>query len=344
MQVAAVILAAGASTRFGSQKQLVRIGGRTMLENVVDRAREVGLERVIAVVPPGLAIPDGVVRVVNDEPEAGLSRSLRLGLAAVPPDADAALILLGDEPLLEAEALLEALLLAEEGAEIVATRAGDRLGPPVVLARTRFDLADAAREDHGLGPLLRGQPGLRIVELDRAPRDIDTPADLAAATEVCPGCGERFAPMPDGPTHAYIGASPACWAAYSEVLAREFNDPAYFAPHRFTVDAYAAQHPGEDDRRQRQSVAVHLVGICHWLEHGMSTEEVISATQRILSVPRDWPWMEPPTAYSMTVLDVLAATSAAEHLELVRAWAASVWESWSAHHDAIRAWASEALR
>ena len=50
--------------------------------------------------------------------------------------------------------------------------------------------------------------------------------------------------MSDGPTHPYYGCSPACWARYGEVLAREFQDPAYFGLHQLTVDAYAVQHPG----------------------------------------------------------------------------------------------------
>ncbi len=46
----------------------------------------------------------------------------------------------------------------------------------------------------------------------------------------------------------------------------------------------------------------------------------------------------------MTVADVLRATSGEEHVRLTRAWAASVWEAWAAHHATVRAWAGEALR
>ncbi|HEY6608241.1 MAG TPA: nucleotidyltransferase family protein [Candidatus Limnocylindria bacterium] len=179
MQAAAVILAAGASTRFGSPKQLALIDGRTMLEMVAATATTAGLSPVLAVVPPGLDVPDGVVPVVNDRPEDGISRSIRLGLAAVPAGVEAALILLGDEPLMDVEAIRRAIAPARDhGAEIVATRVGDRLGPPVLVVRDRFDLADAAKEDHGLGPMLRHLSGVKVVEMSASPIDVDTPEDL----------------------------------------------------------------------------------------------------------------------------------------------------------------------
>ena len=74
----------------------------------------------------------------------------------------------------------------------------------------------------------------------------------------------------DGPTHRYIGASAGCWALYGEVLAREYGDYALYVPvHRLTVDAYAAQHPGEASRRAVQSVAVHLIRLHFRLERDL---------------------------------------------------------------------------
>ena len=81
----------------------------------------------------------------------------------------------------------------------------------------------------------------------------------------CPGCGLDL-PEHDGPTHAYIGASPACWALYGELLAREYGELRYPPSHRLTVDVYAIQHPGGGERRAIQSVAVHLMALCLVLE------------------------------------------------------------------------------
>jgi molybdenum cofactor cytidylyltransferase len=177
MSTAAVILAAGASSRFGSPKQAARIGGRTMLELIAEVAREAELAPVIAVVPPGVPVPAFVVPDVNPDAEAGISHSLRLGLAAVPIEAGAAVVLLGDEPGLTVQAIRA--VLGATG-DVVATRAGDRLGPPVLLRRHRFGLADAAVGDGGLGPILRRLPGLTVIAMDTPLADVDTPADLSA--------------------------------------------------------------------------------------------------------------------------------------------------------------------
>lgn len=344
MQVAAIILAAGASTRFGSPKHEVRIGGRTMLEHVAAAASEAGLTPLLALVPPGSELPGGVLAVINDAPEQGISRSVRLGLSAVPPEADGAVLLLGDEPLMTSEAIVELLVAAGPGAPVAATQAGQRLGPPVFLRRDRFGLADAATGDEGLGRTLRAQPDIVVVEAGREPMDIDTPAQLDALAPPCPGCGARFFASIEGPTHEYMLSSPGCWAAFTELAAREFGDPAYGALHRHVVDAYAVQHPGHGDRRARQSVAVHLIGLCHWLEHGLTAAALTPITQRLTGEPREWPFLAPPKAYTVTAVDVLAATSRSAHVSLVRAWAESVWGAWSTHHELVRAWAREVLR
>ncbi len=181
MEIAAVILAAGASSRFGSPKQVARIGGRTMLGAVAATARDAGLRPVIAVVPPGLAVPADVVPVLNDAPTAGLSRSLRLGLAAVPPECDGAVVLLGDQPTLSPDTIRAVLAAAAAERPIVAASEGGRAAPPVLLRRDAFELADDAVGDEGLRAILTGRPEIVTrVEVGALPPDVDTPADLAA--------------------------------------------------------------------------------------------------------------------------------------------------------------------
>ena len=116
--------------------------------------------------------------------------------------------------------------------------------------------------------------------------DVDTTEDLERITEPCPGCGARYLPQVLDETHPYLGASPACWATFGEVLAREFGDIKFGRVHRQSVDVYAVQHPGTDDRRQRQSVALHLIGLCHWLEHDIEFDRLNAITQRLANGDR----------------------------------------------------------
>lgn len=345
MSTAAVILAAGASRRFGSPKQLAAIGDRTMLEVVVDAARGAGLAPIIVVVPTALSVPTGVIRVTNDRPAEGLSVSLRLGISAVPSEVDEVVILLGDTPTVSAASIRDLASAPRDGRAVLATHADGRLGPPVVLERRAFDLVAEAEGDAGLRDVLgRRRELITPFSVAAAHLGVDTPADLAASVEVCPGCRSVFRSQPHLETHPYIGASPACWAAFGGLMAREFSDPSYGAVHRHTVDVYAAQHPGVDGRRQRQSVAVHLVAICGWLEHEMGPDALLPMTTRLTDYKREWPRLEPPTAYELAVLDVLRARTGAECRDLVRAWGTAVWNAWSSHQPQVREWTADAMR
>ena len=344
MQVAAAVLAAGASTRFGAPKHEVLLAGEPMYVMAARTAHAAGLEPVLVVVPSETVVPPELVPVVNDDPDAGLSRSVQLGVAAVPPECDAVVLLLGDEPTISGDDLAAVVAAATGERSVVATRAGDRIGPPVLLMRDAFDLVEGLRGDEGLRSLLRGDPAeVTVVERPVPLADIDTPADLEALAPRCPGCGVRVPGPADGPTHEYIESSPGCWAVFNELLAREFGDASYGRVHRHTVDVYAVQHPGTNDRRQRQSVALHLIGLCHWLEHDLEQDRLNAITQRLATQERDWHWLEPPSTYDMTGVDVLRARSGAEHRELVRAWAQSTWHAWAEHHAQVRAWAADAL-
>jgi len=140
-------------------------------------------------------------------------------------------------------------------------------------------------------------------------------------------------------------SSPACWAAYGEVLAREYGDPAYWRLHRMTVDAYAVQHPGSVSRQAIQSVAVHLCRLCIILEEGFSIEHANDAMLAIQKVGHQFRWLEPPRSRGeVTVADVLAATTADEHLGQVERWAKSCWASWAEHHATIRSWLPVEIR
>jgi CTP:molybdopterin cytidylyltransferase MocA len=178
MQTAAVILAAGASTRFGSPKQLARFGAGSVLDAVVRLARDAGLRPIVVVLPSSVPPPADVTAVINDAPEEGMSRSLRLGLAAVPREATAAVILLGDQPTVS-PAVVAQVVQSRGERPIVAARAAGLLGPPVLLERSAFGMAAATTGDEGLRHLIRGNRHLVTpVEVGEHAPDVDTPADL----------------------------------------------------------------------------------------------------------------------------------------------------------------------
>ena len=158
----------------------------------------------------------------------------------------------------------------------------------------------------------------------------------------CPGCGVVL-PAFDGPAHAYIGASPACWARFGELLAREFQEPEWFRPHQITVDAYAAQHPGEPGRRSIQSVALHLITLGMVLERDLDPADAPALHRRMAHRP-EFTWLEPPSMEGrLNVIDALRARSPDEHERRVRAWGADVWEAWSPHHDRVWEWLEVSL-
>lgn len=160
---------------------------------------------------------------------------------------------------------------------------------------------------------------------------------MPAPFEPCIGCG-ALVTVSDGPTHAYIGASPGCWQLYGEVLAKEYGEYRNPPVHRLTVDAYAAQHPGEPGRRSSQSVAVHLVGLHLILDRGFTPGRATRALGQLIDQLAPFPWLPPPADLgALTVLEVHAASNLDEHSERVEQWARSVWNAWSMHHQTVAA-------
>ncbi len=181
--IGSVILAAGASRRFGSPKQLAMVDGRTLLEHAIDAAGAANLAPIAVVVPVWLSRParydDPRLRWLrNPFPERGLSSSLRLGLDAIRDEVGAAVILLGDQ--LVDPALMAEIIAARGTKPLVATAAGGVLAPPLLIAHSHFALVDGLSGDIGLREILRDNPALvHPVNVDAHPLDVDTATDLA---------------------------------------------------------------------------------------------------------------------------------------------------------------------
>ncbi|HSR49468.1 MAG TPA: DUF5946 family protein [Acidobacteriota bacterium] len=161
-----------------------------------------------------------------------------------------------------------------------------------------------------------------------------------AKTVACVGCGGRF-PDLDGPTHRYMESSPACWACFGEVLAREYSDLKYRKVHRLTVDAYAIQHPGQPSDQCIRSVALHAISLCAIFEQDIDLNQATQIIQKAALDKERFVWLTPPTSMGpMTIADIHPAQDAQEHARLVRQWAESAWSAWSEHHPTFRRWLS----
>jgi hypothetical protein len=156
--------------------------------------------------------------------------------------------------------------------------------------------------------------------------------------EECMWCKARL-PTLDGPTHEYMESTPSCWAAFGRVLAREYSDQAFFGVHRLTVDSYAVQHPGQPSRQSIQSVGVHLVRLCLFLEHQLTPENANAAMTEAAKRKSMYTWLTPPPSLGpLTVADVDAASGVAEHQAVVKRWAEQMWHVWRPHHATVRSW------
>ncbi len=154
----------------------------------------------------------------------------------------------------------------------------------------------------------------------------------------CFACRGSFVDI-EGPVHKYMRSSVGCWAAFGEVLAREYSDAAYFEVHRLTVDAYAVQHPGEPSKQTIGSIGVHLMRLCLFHEKGLTGKNANAAMLGASKHKSSFVWLEPPvTLGSITVADLLDTKNIENHKSMSRKWAKSAWDAWSDHHSTIRIW------
>jgi len=181
-----LIPAAGASTRLGQAKQLLRHGKHTLIRHAIEAALCCGPAEIIVITGAReteirQAAGDARVRWVhNPRWREGLGVSIASGVCAIAPDSDAALILLCDQWRI-GPGDLQALLAAWRAApgRIAAAQAGGHFTPPVIFPAAWFDALRRLTGDKGARGLLESDPGLvTAVPLENAAYDLDTPAHL----------------------------------------------------------------------------------------------------------------------------------------------------------------------
>ncbi len=200
--VSAVLLAAGAGSRFGGGKLLSPYRGRALVEATLSGLRGAPVDEIIVVVGKEaeelrrVCEPYGVRTLENPEWEAGMSTSVRAGLEALGPGTEAAAVLLADQPLVGAEAVARLVAAHEAGAEVAVATYGGAPRNPVLFAREVWPLLQSELSgDEGARGFIRRHPEL-VTEVpceDVAdPADVDTAEDLErlekrATARVAPG-------------------------------------------------------------------------------------------------------------------------------------------------------------
>lgn len=201
-RVVAVLLAAGASTRFGRENKLLAdLGGEPLVARVAGALLDSRIAEVVAVTP---ADPSGILAalerhrgahpsrlrlVANPDPSRGISSSIAAGIDAVPLAASGAMIVPGDMPGLEGstcDALISAFAASDHAAVVHAATQDGAQRNPVIWPRRLFASLMALEGDSGGKRLIsaeRATPAGRVIAVPfAAPElflDVDEPDDLA---------------------------------------------------------------------------------------------------------------------------------------------------------------------
>lgn len=191
-----MLLAAGGSRRLGRPKQLVRHRGRPLLLHAVAAARSALPDAPLIVVVGAEALRVrltlrrarcGARVVMNARWQEGMAASLRLGVAAAAPGTKAVLLLLVDQPLVDAAAVARLVAAWRRRPGVAAAaRYDDRAGVPAVLPRRYWHALKSLRGDEGARALLRGRASITLVDMPEAALDVDTPADVRRLTLLPP--------------------------------------------------------------------------------------------------------------------------------------------------------------
>ena len=186
-KVSAIVLAAGASTRYGQCKQLVEINGSSLVRLSVDKLSALFPIHMITVVVGAnseavtQAVSDLPVNiVVNEHWQQGLASSLKAGLNSAEPDCRAAMITLCDQVLITDEHLR--LLLDQwlaDPSEIMASAYTGTIGTPAIIPAEFYPDVLALEGDAGAKSILKNNAGrVRTLPIPEAEFDLDVPADL----------------------------------------------------------------------------------------------------------------------------------------------------------------------
>ena len=197
--IAGLLLASGASRRFGSNKLLADLAGRPVVRWSAEALAD-AVNALVVVVPRDSTALRAVLGglsarfVENASAHEGMASSIRAGIAALPPEVEAVVIALGDQPTIDPHVVRRVVTTwrgARAGTRAVTTAYADGRGHPTLFAAELFPSLSALDGDRGARDLLASLgDAVAAVEVGGGrPTDVDTPEALAALARSFRGAG-----------------------------------------------------------------------------------------------------------------------------------------------------------
>lgn len=187
-----LILAAGASSRLGQPKQLLKLGEKTLLTQICESALSIENQGIVVVLGANCEAIKPTINhlsvqiIFNEKWAEGMGSSISCGIIAVCQESDAVLLLLCDQPLVTA-VVLEKLLEKWRSTDcsIIASQYGGSFGPPAIFTKKYFAELAALHGQQGAKKLMEEyRSELLLVDFPEGEMDIDTPEDWERMRDV----------------------------------------------------------------------------------------------------------------------------------------------------------------
>lgn len=190
-KIAAIILAAGLSSRFPGNKLLYPLNEIPLIMHAIENARKSACSKVYVIIAEKAVeniIPEDCIIVKNYDSEKGISSSIARGLLSVDADVDAVVFLLGDQPFVK-PSIIDSLidLFERKGRSIVSVRFEGVPRNPVLFSRERFDDLLSLTGDKGAQILVKNNLSIAtFLDIDNPEilLDIDTMEDISLAESI----------------------------------------------------------------------------------------------------------------------------------------------------------------
>lgn len=184
--IGVIILAAGSSSRLGKPKQLLMVGGKSLIIRVCEAALSLNIAKVVVVTGAyAERVRSGIVHlpvmvIFNEEWEEGMASSIRKGMEVLSSQMDAVIILLCDQVNLNSSLLAEIRdAYLNSSFKVVYCRYGDEIGVPALFDKAMFPELFQLRGDTGAKPIIkRHLEQSQAISFPGGDTDIDRPSDV----------------------------------------------------------------------------------------------------------------------------------------------------------------------